>query len=134
LDGTYDLAVFFEWFKQFCESKAPKANDNDRPADPLKAAKAERLAMEIKHRRNELLDRDEVMAGLLARHQVLISWITHRPGDLGRLCQGQKAERIEELIKTSLNELRNDLCRVPAELQLPIETKSLFEKTLESMK
>lgn len=119
-DGTYDLAVFLVWYKQYYEGLAAgKKKEASHASDPLKSAKAEKLEMEIQRQRGQLLNRDEVLAGLLARHQVLITWASHRPADLGRLCQGQKADRIEKLIRKSIDELRNNLCNVPAELQLP---------------
>lgn len=134
-DGTYDLSVFLVWYKQYYEGLAAgKGKKETTTTDPLRAVRAQRLELEIQRQKSQLLDRDEVLAGLLARHQVLITWASHRPDDLGRLCQGQKANRIASLIKKSINELRSNLCNVPSELQLPEDIEKEFIELLRKLK
>lgn len=130
IDGSYPLADVLAWWQSYI--KAKYTSPADRP-DTLRNLKAEEKALDIAARRRELLDRDEVLAGLLARHQILLGWIRQRPGDLGRLCQGQKPDRIAEIIAGSFDELRRQLCTVPAELQLNPEAATLFEQTLAAL-
>ena len=134
-DGTYDLSIFLAWYRNYFEGKATRKTTADAglELDPLKRAKAQRLEIEISKHRSQLLDRDEVIGGLLARHQILISWANHRPDDLGRLCQGQKAERITKIIKKAIDELRKNLCNVPAELQLPTKAEKQLQKLLKGL-
>ncbi len=134
-DGTYDLPMFLAWYRNYFEGKSAGKQKADAAIelDPLKRAKAERLEIEIRKHRGQLLDRDEVIAGILARHQVLISWANHRPEDLGRLCQGQKAERITKIIKTSVDELRKNLCNVPSELHLPAKAEKQLVRILKGL-
>lgn len=134
-DGTYDLAMFLAWYRRFFEGKGTKQKPaEETELDPLKAAKAKRLQMEIDKQRGQLLDRDEVVGGIIARHQILLTWAKHNPDALGRLCQGQKASRITELIKKAIDNLLKDLCNIPPELQLPPATEKKLTKILKELK
>lgn len=133
-DNTFDLHKILPWLEEFTERKLKdKYKQDNEKLDPLKRVKTEKLELELKKHRGELLDREEVMAGLLARHQIFLFWAERRPDELGRLCQGQKPERIAQLIKDAVSELRRDLCQVPNELRLPENTAKLFVKTLETI-
>lgn len=134
-DDTFDLRKILPWLEDFTERKfKDKYSRDNGNLDPLKKIKAERLELELKKAHSQLLDREKVMAGLLARHQIVLFWAERRPDELGRLCHGQKPERIAELIKDSVIELRRDLCHVPEELKLPKDAEELFLKILESLK
>ena len=132
-DKTFDLSIFLAWNEEFLIGKASAEKGPAAVLDPLKQIKAERLKLELKKHRGEVLDREEVMAGLIARHQIVISWANHRAEELAWLCRGQKPERIVQLIKEAIAELRRDLCKIPEELRLPDITEKLFQKTLESL-
>jgi len=133
-DKTFDVGVVWAWNEEFLLKKASGGKEPAVELDPLKAMKAEKLKLDLARHRNELLDRELVMAGLLARHQIVISWADHRAEELAWLCRGQKPERIVQLIKEAIAELRRDLCKVPEELRLPDTAEKLFQKTLESLK
>ena len=66
-------------------------------------------------------------------NQVLIQWASRKPADLGRLCQGQKPERITLIIKKAIDQLRKELCSIPAELQLPDAIEKKFTKLLKEL-
>ena len=132
-DNSFDLHQVLPWLEKFIIQKITDRFKGDEKLDPLKQAKAERLEMELKKHRGELLNREEVMAGLLARYQILLFWAERRPDELGRLCQGQKPERITKLIKEAVIELRRDLCQVPEELQLSDKASKLFQKVLDNL-
>lgn len=133
-DKTFDMSIVWAWREKFLFKKASEGKETAAELDPLKKIKAERLELELKKSRSQMLDRDKVMAGLLARHQIVLFWADRRPDELGRLCHGQKPERIAELIKDSVVELRRDLCHVPEELKLPKAAEEQFLKILESLK
>ena len=131
-DNTFDLHKVLPWIAQFTVAKLADKYKEEK-LDPLKQVKAERLELELRKHRGQLLDREEVMAGILARHQILVGWAGHRTDELGRLCQGQKPGRIAQLIRDAIAELCRDLCQIPKELRLPNTTAKLFQKTLESL-
>lgn len=132
-DKTFDLREVMTWWQQYTEERLVASTPGDNAPDRLKAARAERMEMELARERGKLLDRDQVLAGLLARHQILVQWARQKVDELARLCQGQKAERIAEIIRKGIDELRSELCQVPGELQLPKKAEKQFVKVLEML-
>jgi phage terminase Nu1 subunit (DNA packaging protein) len=130
-DRTYDLAEVFAWLESYYAQKHQAGDDQ---GDDLRRVKAERLRAELAEKRGELLDRQEVICGLIARHQILIRWARQNFDELGRLCQGQKAERIEEILKKSFDQLKKELCNVPSELQISGEPEKHLKRCLETLK
>jgi len=131
-DKTVELKHFLRWFETFTAGNAASKNGGKSDQESrLHAMKAESIEMELKRRRHELLDRDEVMAGILARHQVLINSMRKKAPQIAQLCQGQKPERIIKIITDSLADICRELCQVPAELHLPESVAKAYRHVLE---
>ena len=132
-DGTFDLRVFIPWFAEFTLKKAnrgSKAVDHD----PFKAAKTERLEMDLQKQKGRLLDRDMVMAGQLARQQLLVNALGQRAEQLATICHGQPPEKIIQILNESFADIRRQQCQIPEQLRLGPEAVKSFIKLLESLK
>jgi hypothetical protein len=132
LDKTIELKDFLKWFETFTvESAVAKFGQKSDQTNQLHQVKAEQIKMEIKRRRHELLPREEVMRGILARHQVLINSMRQKAPQMAQLCQGQESERIIKIITDSLADICRELCQVPAQLCLPEPAAKAYQKVLE---
>jgi len=134
-DKTIELKDFIRWFEIFTAEKAADKNGgkNDQ-ASRLHAMKAEQIELELKRHRRELLPREEVMAGILHRYQILVNSVRQRAPQMAQLCLGQKPERIVEIITNSMGDICGDLCKVPAEFYLPEPAAKAYQKVLEILK
>jgi predicted DNA-binding transcriptional regulator AlpA len=132
-DKTFDLPAVLAWWEQYIEARALQNTPAADTPDRVRQLRAERMEMELAREKAQLLDRQEVLAGLIARHQLLVQWARQSIEELARLCQGQKAERIAEILGKAIDELRTQLCQVPAELQLPADAEKKFTEILREL-
>lgn len=136
-DRSFDLRSFLAWFEQFVARKLaggrlPQAAS--ARLDPLKTVKAEKLEMDLAARRGELLERGAVMAGILARQQVIVNALHRLPDDLPPLLVSQPAEAIRRTLREATAEAKRAMCEVPPQLQLPEEAAERFGKLLEELR
>jgi len=135
-DKTIDVGAFIRWFETYIsetiiQKYAGKKTDQ---SSRLHAMKAEQIEIELKRQRRELLPREEVMAGILARYQLLINSMRQKAPQIAQLCQGQKPERVVEIITNSLGDICRELCQVPTELYLPEPAAKAYQKILDILK
>lgn len=131
-DGTFDLGSFINWFEKYTIEKLP-ANVVEA-INPLQAKKAERLDIDLARQRNQLLNRGEVMAGQIARHQTLINSLSHKAEELALLANGQPQAKIAELLNGFFDEVLKQQCQVPEVLQLPEEKTKQFAELLNGLR
>ena len=129
-DKTIDVGSFIRWFETYIsemiiQKYASKKTDQ---ASRLHAMKAEQIEIELKRQRRDLLPREEFIAGILARHRLLINTMRQKAPQIAQLCQGQKPERVVEIITDSLGDICRELCQVPAELCLPESAVKVFKE------
>jgi len=133
-DKTIELKDFVRWFETFTSEKAAAKNGGKKDqSNRLHQVKAEQIEMEIKRRRHELLDRDEVMAGIVARHQLLVNSLKQKAPQIAQLCQGQKPERVIKIISDALADICRELCQIPAQLRLPESVARAYQNVLEML-
>ena len=135
-DKTIDVGSFIRWFETYItDSMIQKyASKKTDQSSRLQAMKAEQIEIELKRQRRELLPREEVMAGILHRYQILVNSVRQRAPQMAQLCFGQKPERVVEIITNSLGDICSDLCKVPAEFYLPEPAAKAYQKVLEILK
>jgi len=135
-DKTIDLGSFIRWFETYItDSMIQKyASKKTDQSSRLHAMKAEQIELELKRHRRELLPREEVMAGILHRYQLLINTMRQKAPQMAQLCQGQKPERVIEIITDCLGDICRELCHVPAEFYLPEAAAKAYQKVLEILK
>ena len=132
-DKTYNLRDFLTWFEQFTLSKATGRNPHVE-LDILKTRKAEKLEIDLAHRRGQLLDRDEVMAGILARHQSLLDAFNRKAEELAMTCTNQPVPTIIRILQDFFADVCSQQCRLPEQLRLPPEIAERFAAILEELK
>ena len=135
-DKTIDVGSFIRWFEIYItdnmiQKYASKKTDQDSRLHQLKAEQIER---ELKRDRHELLPREEFIAGILARHRLLINTMRQKAPQMAQLCQGQKPERVIEIITDCLGDICRELCHVPAEFYLSDPAAKAYQKVLEILK
>jgi len=132
-DGSYNLAEVIGWHIEFVKRKTPAGRI--LPADKLRDLKAEEKRLDIEHRRGNLLDRDEVAAGLLARWQAILGACRYKGRELAALVHGQTAENIESICERFFEDLQRQWLDVPSDfLRLPEAAEVKFGELLESLK
>lgn len=131
-DGTFNLTTFLNWFERYTIEKLPP--QVIASINPLTQMKAERLEIDLARQRNQLLDRSEVMAGQIARHQNLINSLSHKAEDIALLCNGQPQVKIAELLNNFFDELLGRQCQVPEQLRLPEATAEKFAEILKELR
>lgn len=133
-DGSYPLPAVVEWYVARKVGQAmPAGGTADDEDVRLKRARRIRLEQQTKAERNELLPRDEVIAGLVARAQATVAWIEGRPGALAAALQGQPARAIAEKLEAELDDLRRRLADPPAALCLPPAAAEIFRQLVLSL-
>jgi len=134
-DRTWSLPALVDWM---LEDWALRRAGAARPAaaaglDPLKQAKAEMLQVELDLQRGRVLDRQEVLAGLVARHQTLVSALARKETEMSTVLANQPAARIEQILRDWFGEIRRTLCQVPDQLRLPPPAAALFAQVLDAI-
>lgn len=132
-DKTFDLYDFIPWYANFIITK--KADAPGRPAagriDPLRDVRAQNLQLDLEHKRGQLLDRQQVIAGLLARSQTLINSLDRKAEDLAALCNNRPMVKIIEILDNFFDDVRRQQCTVPEFLNLPEKAKEKYEELME---
>ncbi len=105
-ETTYDLPTVWGWFEGFVKHRcqgvpAPEAN-------PLQAVKAERLELELRARKGELVEVESVKAGLLARERALLAVLEHRPEELAQMLAGKTKQEIKPVLEKFVEDLRRE--------------------------
>lgn len=101
--------------------------------DPLRAMKAEKLGLEIGFRKGQLLDRNEVVMGFVARHQNLIFNLDHLCRELPAAIVGKGVEKIQEILAEWRTRTMRDQSEIPEALRLPPDAKKALIKILQKL-
>jgi hypothetical protein len=115
-DKTYDLRVFLDWYGKFCQRKGAVKIE---PADKLRDLKAAKMQVELAERKGQLLPREDVVAGLVARVQAMVSAFSYKRRELASMCHGQTVEGIEDILGRFFEELQRKQLELPEVLELP---------------
>ncbi len=116
---TFDLGTFFSWYEEFLLKKSSGGDAAVTPLDPLKSVKAERIRLELQKSRNELLDRDEVIAGQIVWFHNILGIFERSIEELTRLCSNQPREKIAEIFESFFTRIHIESCKIPKEFHLP---------------
>jgi hypothetical protein len=130
-DGSYNLAVFLKWFEKF--TLETKQTTKITEPEVLRNKKAEMLDLELKEKIGQLLDRNQVIAGLLARHQFLKNSFDKRTDKLPGLLENQPLERIRKILSASFAEICNELANSAIELKLNEGQNKKFRELIENL-
>jgi hypothetical protein len=105
-ETTYDLPAMLAWFEKFIRAKVSGQAAPD--VNPLQAVKAERLELELRTRKGELVEVESVKAGLLARERALLAILEHRPEELAQMLAGKTKQEIKPVLEKFFEDLRRE--------------------------
>lgn len=133
-DGNFSLPGFFGWFETYTIEKLPAKAAAE--ISPFQAEKMKKLRIDIAESENRLLDRGEVLAGQIARHQNLISAFTHKAEEIAMLATAspKAQDKIEKALNRFFDDVLRQQCQVGEELKLPEEKARQFEKLLQGLR
>lgn len=131
-DGSFFLPTFITWFEQYTVEKLPAKAV--AAANPYQKLRTEHLKYTLAEQKRELLRRDEVMAGYVARHQNLVTSFRHKAEDLLMEIQGLPESKKQEILNKFFDDVLTQQCSVPEELHLPEEIAELFAELLKKLK
>jgi DNA-binding transcriptional regulator YiaG len=130
-DRTYDLFAVLRWYPQFVKSQ----QTGQMPAaDKLRDLKAAEKELDLAQRRGELLEREAVIEGLVARWQQVVGAFGYKRRELANILHGQTIERMDELLARFFEDIQRQWLNVPEFLRLPKDAEAKFLELLESLK
>lgn len=134
-DKSFNLASFIVWFEGYVFKKA---DNGSGPAvvklDPLRQSKADELQMRLDKQRGQLLDRGMVIAGMVARHQSLVSSLDRKSEQLSLACVGKPQPQIASVLDDFFSQVRDSMCQVPETLRLSADHARQLSNLLEDLK
>ena len=129
-DGSYNLYEVIKWYDKFLKSRtAGKAP----AADELRDMKAESIKLDLAERKGQLLAREEVIAGLVARVQAMVGAFTYKRRELASMCHGQTVEGIEDILSRFFEELQRKQLELPEFLEVPENAEKLLQQLFEML-
>lgn len=105
-DHTYSMPAFVTWFERF--TKAKISGQASPGMNPLTSVKAERLELELRKRKGELVEVESVKAGLFARERALVAALEHKPEELSHMLEGKTRQQIKPVLEKFTEDLRRE--------------------------
>jgi DNA-binding transcriptional regulator YiaG len=127
-DGSYDLYVTVKWHKDYM---ARKSSLTAPAADTMRDMKTEQLRLDLEERKANLIARNDVIAGLVARVQAMVAALENKKRELASMCHGQTIEGIEDIIGRFFEELQRNQSEIPEFLEIPPEAEKKLQQCLE---
>jgi len=127
-DGSFDLGQVIKWNMNY---QSRKAGGHIESTDKLRDLKAETMALALSEKKGELLPREEVIAGLIARWSNIVSAFRYKRRELATMCHNQTVEGIEDILGRFFAELQGRQLEIPEFLSLPAEAERKFRELLE---
>ena len=131
-DGTVNLPALFCWVLEDWGARrgGPARAASPTATDPLRQAKVEKLEIELDLQRGRLLDRTEVLSGLVARHQLVVSALGRMAAELPATLAHQPPDRMRTILVAFADEVRRSLTQVPEQLRLPPAAAEILRQLL----
>lgn len=115
-DRTYNLTEVLRWYTEFLKRKDA---GRIQPADKLRDLKAEEKQLQLAERKHQLLDREEVIAGLVGRWQKIVGALRYKKREMANLVHGQTVDNIEDILGRFFEDIQRECISVPEFLNLP---------------
>ncbi len=133
-DCTWSLPAMIAWHAGFSASKTSgRVAGVVEKVNSFQDVKTQKIQLELDTQRGQLLDRDEVMAGFVARAQVIAIAAAAEPERLASELVGCSAGEIQSKIGEMFGSLKKSLQAVPPELKMNEKAESLFVKCLQEL-
>lgn len=132
-DGTFDLRTTIAWFEEYTVKKVSSNGGKMADPHPLQTVKAEKLAAELEEYRGKLLDRNMVVAGLVARWQGLVSSLGKLKRDIPQMVANQSQERAREILAQTASDIMVHQRQIPDELVMPEPARAKLYELLDML-
>ena len=126
-DKTYNLAEVIRWYTEFVKSRS---GGKMLPADELRNLKAEEKRLDLMTRRSQLLKREDVVTGFIARLEKLVGAFRYKRRELAIMLHGHTADSIEEILGRFFEDLQKEQREIPEFLHLPEAAAAKFEECM----
>jgi len=127
-DGSYDLASVIRWWRDF---EKRRSGTHIEPADKLRDLKAEEKKLDLMERQHSLLDREEVISGLVARCQAMVGAFNYKRRELANMVHNQTIEGVEDILGRFFEDLQRQQLEVPEFLELPAAAAEKLKECFE---
>jgi len=131
VDGSINLKGAIEWYGNFVKRRP---DGRVLPADRLRDLKAEEKKIDLAQRRHQLLDREEVTAGLLGRWQKIVGAFKYKGRELATMLHGQTVDSSEDIINRFFEDMQREWLTVPEFLYLPAAAAEKFDEIMQLLK
>jgi len=131
VDGSINLKGAIEWYGNFVKRRP---DGRVLPADRLRDLKAEEKKIDLAQRRHQLLDREEVTAGLLGRWQKIVGAFKYKGRELATMLHGQTVDSSEDIINRFFEDMQREWLSVPEFLYLPAAAAEKFDEIMQLLK
>jgi len=132
-DGTICLPELLAWRESWTASRAVQSGGRPAPVNRFQDAKTRKLLLDLRAAEGSMLPRDEVLSGLLARHQALLSSFRRKSSEMSITLANQEPDRILAVMEKFLDEIRRQMLDIPSELRLPPSAAEQFAAVLASL-
>ncbi len=134
-DGTYSLVALWQWYEGFIAQKIDvgKVRVPTEVSDPTRKLKADKLTLELGLMAGTLLNRDEVVAGILARHQQFLNAVNGKAEEMAIALAGQPSDVVVAALQEFFDGIKGELCYVPDELRLDDKAKVIMMQLMEAI-
>lgn len=133
-DGSVNIQDAVRWYEGFVKAKSLDSAAAASTPDALRDLKAEQMKLNIAHRKAELLDRAEVVAGLAGRWQKITAAFRYRGRELASLVHNQSIDAAAKIIENFFAELQESWLEVPEFLLLDEKAGKMFVEFMEAIK
>lgn len=131
-DKSFDLRVFIRWFEGFSQRKV-NVNPKVASEDEMRNIKTADLKRKLDAELGKLLDREEVIAGLVARQQWENQFYDQNIESVCQKCGPLPPAGVREILDKFHDQRRLELSKVNIELQLGDKLQAEFEKFLKKI-
>jgi len=127
-DGTHNLYEVIRWYGDY---ERGKTTGKMPSADTLRDVNAEINRLKLAKMRDELVEIEPVVAGLVKRWQVMVAAFQYKRRELATMCHGQTVDSMIDIFSRHFDDLQRQMLDVSDVLELPAaaeeKLKELFE-------
>ena len=130
-DGTHNLYEVIRWYGDY---ERGKTTGKMPSADTLRDVNAEINRLKLAKMRDELVEIEPVVAGLVKRWQVMVAAFQYKRRELATMCHGQTVDSMIDIFSRHFDDLQRQMLDVSDVLSLSAEAEATFNLLIEQIK
>lgn len=128
-DKTYSLKDVLRWYVEYLKLRSDSGSKLS--ADKLRDLKATEKELDLAERRGMLLDRNDVIAGLVARYQNIVGAFRYKKRELAVMLHSQTIDGIDDILGRFFEDLQREQLNIPEFLKLSPAANEKLKECLE---